>query len=381
MTGTSVSAPPAPARWGEPVEQTAMLRYLEQLGQWRDGRRTELEELDRAALAAPEADAVTADVTLSMALWQAVAARSDELERVWDSGRVGPVELQRLSSLVWGRLDAAGAGGTALAVSLPEACRLSDALAAQLRQRLSLDPVGLDLAAHLRSLRASLERIRDLIGAEPGGARDAAEQQLYRLDRRMAELTERAKRGADIGGLVGPLESEVALAERNLIVAHATRRDDERDRARALTLRAELVARAVTVARVADECVARVSPAPLLAVPRAEALGPVPQEPAAVDAYLGRLAAVDRALTHAEGAYRAPLEELGELGALLDAYHAKAAGTGRGDRPEVVEMYRQAAAVIGTVPVDLSRARAVVAAYQTLLGVTVTSQPPSGRTP
>ncbi|NTW41940.1 MAG: hypothetical protein HGA44_19010, partial [Cellulomonadaceae bacterium] len=137
-TGTSVTAPAAPARWGQPVEATAMLHYLDELGRWRDGRRTELDELDRAALASPDAAAVTGDVTLSMTLWQAVAGRYDELERVWDSGRVGPVELQKLSTLVWGRLDAAG-GGASLAVSLPEACRLSDALAGQLRQRLALD--------------------------------------------------------------------------------------------------------------------------------------------------------------------------------------------------------------------------------------------------
>ena len=359
-----------------------MLRYLEQLGRWRDARRTELDELDRAGLESPDPDAVTGDITLSMALWQAVAARYDELDRVWDSGRAGPVELQRLSSLVWGRLDAAGAGAASLAVSLPEACRLSDALAGQLRQRLSMDPVGLDLAAHLRTLRASLERVRDLVDAEPAGrAREEASERLHRLDRRMVDVAERAQRGADIGGLVGPLENDVALAERDLIVAGATRRDDERDRARAAALRDELVARAAAVAAVADECVARVRPAPLLAVPRTEALGPVPDDAAQVDAYLVRLAAVDRALTHAEQAYRAPMTELDGLRSLLDAYRAKATRTGRAAYPEVAEMYRQADAVIGEVPADLPRARAVVAAYQILLGDRASAPRPSGRTP
>ena len=359
-----------------------MLRYLEQLGRWRDARRTQLDELDRAALASPDPDAVTWDVTLSMTLWQAVAARYDELERVWDSGRVGQVELQRLSSLVWGRLDTAGAGPASLAVSLPEACRLSDALAGQLRQRLSLDPVGLDLAAHLRTLRASLERARDLVHAEPSGqVRDAAAERLGRLDRRFADVAERAQRGADVGGLVGPLETDVALAERDLIVAGATRRDDERDRARAAVLRDELVRRAVRVAEVADACVARVRPAPLLAVPRAEALGEVPDDAAEVDAYLVRLGAVDRALTHAEEAYRAPLAELDGLRSLLDVYRAKAARTGRAAYPEVAEVYRQADAVLGETPADLPRARAVVAAYQILLGDNASAPRPSGRTP
>ena len=75
----------------------------------------------------------------------------------------------------------------------------------------------------------------------------------------------------------------------------------------------------------------------------------------AVDAYLVRLAAVARALTLAEQAYGGPLAELADLRALLDVYHAKAAGTGHADHPEVAEMYKQALAVVGEVPADLPR--------------------------
>lgn len=378
----SAIAPEAPARMGQAVDPAAMLRYLEELGSWCERRRTELDELDRGALAAADTEALTDDVTLSMALWQAVAARHEELERVWDGGRVGQVERQRLSALVWGRLDAdAGPGTASLAVSVPEACRLSDALAAQLRRRLSLDPVGVDLGAHLRSVRATLERVRDLVPAEPvGSARDAVTERLRRLDLRLEDITRRAHRGADVGGLVGPLEADAALTERDLIVAAATRRDDERDRTRAGTLRTELIARAEHVTRVADDCVAQVRSAPNLAVPRVESLGPVPDEAKAVDAYLVRLAAVARALTLAEQTYRGPLAELDGLRALLDVYRAKASGTGRADRPEVAEMYRQALAVVSERPTDLPRARAVVAAYQALLGGSSSSPASTGRT-
>jgi hypothetical protein len=368
MPVTSVTAPDAPARMGEPVEPTAMLRYLEALGAWRDARRQELDELDRLALASPDSAALAPDVTLAMALWQAVAVRYGELEKVWDSGRVGIVERQRLSALVWGRLDAAGTGAS-LAVSLPEACRLSDALAAQLRLRLSLDPVGLDLAAHLRAMRAALERLRDLVSAEPAGpVRDGGAARLGRLERRLTELTGKAQRGADVGGLVGPWETDAAVAERDLIVAAATRRDAERNRARAEARRADLIAQAEAVARTADICVGRVRPAPTLGIPRVEALGPVPSDPAAVDAYLTRLDAVGRALAHAEEAYSAPLAEVDRLRALLDLYRAKAEGTGLTARLEVREMYRLAGAVVHDTPTDLPRARTVLAAYQTLLG-------------
>ncbi len=365
----ALTAPAAPGAWGQPVAPTAMLRFLDELGRWRDARRAELDELDRAALASTDAEnkaAVTGDVTLAMTLWQAVAVRCDEIERVWDSGRVLEPGLARLSTLIWGRLDSVD--GASLAVSLPEACRLSDAVTGQLRRRLSLDPVDLDQAAHLRALRASLERVRDLVAEEPAGAlRAGAAERVDRLDRRLAAVVEKARRGADVGGLVGPLESEVALMERDLIVGAATRRDDERDRERAERLRAELADRADTVARLVEVCVAAVRPAPVLGVPRVAALGPVPQDSAALDAYLDRLVDVGRALDRAEQAYRAPLAELAELRALLDAYRAKAEATGLASRAEVSGLHALAAAVLAEVPAELDRARAVVAAFRTLL--------------
>ena len=58
--------------WPSPAE---LLAYLDGLRRWRDGRRAELDQLDRAALAAAEPDALTGDLTLAMALWQAVSDR------------------------------------------------------------------------------------------------------------------------------------------------------------------------------------------------------------------------------------------------------------------------------------------------------------------
>jgi hypothetical protein len=235
--------------------------------------------------------------------------------------------------------------------------------------RLSLDPVGLDLAERLRAMRATLERVRDLAAATPAGpARAGATARLERLARRLGDVTERAGRGADVGGLLGPWESEAATTERDLIVGAATRRDEERARARAAALRDELLARATAASALVEECVARVIPAPTLAIPRVEALGPVPAEPRAVDAFLTRLGAVARALGQAEDAYRAPLAELDRLRARLELYRAKATGTGLVARPEVAEMYRLARAVLLETPTDLGRARAVLAAYQALLG-------------
>src|SRR6478672_11100664 len=185
----SATSPAAPGRLGQPLVAQEALRYLEALGEWRDQRKAELDLLDEAALQAPDQTAFTGDMLLSMALWKAVADRHDLLVATWDSGRVGQTELERLSTLVWGRVEAphviprpgsaAPASGQALpnagalAVSLPEACRLSDALATSLRARLGIDTSEADVIARLRQVRAAVERVRDLVGREPASSRAA----------------------------------------------------------------------------------------------------------------------------------------------------------------------------------------------------------------
>jgi hypothetical protein len=383
---TSATAPAAPGRLGQPLAAQDTLRYLEALGAWRDQRKAELDLLDEVALQAPDQSAFTGDLLLSMALWKAVADRHDLLVATWDSGRVGQTELERLSTLVWGRLDTTlqslahgGNGGSpttagALAVSLPEACRLSDALASSLRARLGIDASEADITARLRQLRASVERIRDLVDREPARSHAEASSVLARLDARVDEVTARVQRGADVGGLVGPLESDAARAERDLIVGSSNRRADAHDEARAKALRGELEARGAALRDLAARCVAQVSPAPRFAVPDVSTLGPVPTEPTAVDAYLVRLDAVGRAMTMAQDAYATALSERDELKGRLEAYAAKAAAlaASRSLDPEetgdLAELERRAAEVLRREPVDLARTHALVAAYQAYLG-------------
>lgn len=387
----SATAPAAPGRLGQPLVAQEALRYLEALGEWRDQRKAELDLLDQAALEAPDQAAFTGDMLLSMALWKAVADRHDLLLATWDSGRVGQTELERLSTLVWGRLDAtvisrpgastaaapAGARAGALAVSLPEACRLSDALAASLRARLGIDPSQADIQARVRTLRASVERVRDLVDREPAQAHAAASSMLSRLDARIADVLSRVQRGADVGGLLGPLEHDAARAERDLIVGASNRRADAHDEARARALRAELEARGAALRDLAARCVAQVAPAPRLAVPDVSALGPVPTDPAAVDAYLVRLDAVGRAMTMAQDAYASALSERDELRGRLGAYAAKAASLGGSSTSsgrdldaasDLQELERRGVDTLDREPVDLDRARALVAAYQAYLG-------------
>jgi len=389
--------PRPPGRIGEAISPEDALHYLEELGTWRDKRRGELDLLDEAALNAPgrgdSATGLTGDIMLSMALWKAVADRHDLLMATWDSGRVGQVERERLSTLIWGRLDATldprlakrpdvPSSSGALAVSLPEAMRLSDALAASLRARLSLDPTDADVAGRVRQLRAQLERVRDLVSAEPPETRDTFSRKLAKLDERLSEMVDKAKRGADVGGLVGPLEADAARTERDLIVGSATRAEAARDVARARQLRAELEARGAAIRDLAAQCVAAVNPAPRLAVPDVAALGPVPQNAAEVDAYLARLATVSRALNLAHAAYSTALDERSELRGRLEAYAIKAnrvsqtgnvKGTAGGNannnaKDDLDELFRRAEEALSARPADIARARALVAAHQAYLG-------------
>ena len=181
----------------------------------------------------------------------------------------------------------------ALAVSLPEACRLSDALAASLRARLGIDPSEADLQARLRALRASVERVRDLVDREPAqaprrglvGARPARPP--HRRRARQGQARRRRRRPPRARWSRTPPAPSATSSS-----VPSNRRADAHDEARARALRVELEARGAALRDLAARCVAQVAPAPRLAVPDVSALGPVPTDPAAVDAYLVRLDAV-----------------------------------------------------------------------------------------
>lgn len=386
VAGTT--APPAPGRLGVPVEPAAAMSYLDALVRWRDDRRRELDQLDAAALQSPKKDELTHDITLSFALWKAASDRSELLVATWDSGRVGQVERERMSALIWGRLDATldpslntaprlnkGAGQNSLpagmAISLPEACRLSDALAAQLRVRLELDPSGLQVAEHVRQLRAQLERIRDQVSLEPvGPLQDAGRRDLDRLAGRLDEIAEKASRGGDVGGLLGPLEIDAAKSERDLIVNAATRRDSSAKVDQARTLRADLQAREAALHSLVAQCLQTVEPAPHYAVPDVEAIGPVPNTLAALDAYLSRLGQVSRALMMAQDAYSQAMHEHGELRSRLDAYHAKAVALRIAEDADVAQAYTMAVQALDRKPSRMIIASQLVSLYQSYLTIT-----------
>ena len=371
-----VSAPVAPGRMGSALDPQAAQTYLDELGRWRDGRRHELDELDKAALQASTGSSATGDILLSMALWKAVSDRYEMLLATWSSGRVGVTELTRMSTLIWGRLHTSAASG--LSVSLPEACRLSDALLSQLRVKLGLDPSGAEITERIRQLRAQMERIREQIDLEPAGdAQQRAALEQSRLARRLKEIADKAGRGGDVAGLLGPLEIEAATFERDLIVNSARRRDAAALLQRAREQRADLQAREAALRRIVEDCVRRVDPAPRYAVPDAAALGPVPNTRDELEPYLHRLDQVSRAMTIAQAAYVKALRDREELDSRLEAYRAKAEATGVAEVADVAQAYQLARNALDERPSRMVLAQQLVTVYQTYLQTT--PAPPGSR--
>jgi hypothetical protein len=379
LGGVATTAPPAPGRLGVALETAAAGRYLSGLEHWVTARRAELDALDAAALSSPRGATATPDLLLSMALWQAVADRSALLATTWNGGRVGAVERERLSTLVWGRLDTAvpsAAGAAGLAVSLPEACRLSDALVASLRVRLGLDLSAAELTTRLRALRAQLERIRDQVGLEPPGSRQQeAAGTAARLGRRLGELTDKAGRGGDVDGLLGPLEIEAATFERDLIVGAARRREASGRLTRARELYRALEAREAALQQLVAEAVATVTPAPRYAVPDVSALGSVPNTPGELSGYLERLEKVGRAMTVVQTAYGEALAAHRELTGRLDAFRAKAVALGVAEQSDLVRAHALATETLDRRPCPMSIAEQLVELYVAYLGVATPASP------
>ncbi len=365
----NVTAPAAPGGLGQAPQPFAIREYLDGLDGWVRGRRHELDQLDAAALAAGRGRETGSDIALSLALWKAVSDRFQQMSAVFDGGRVLGAEREKIAALIWGRLDAAQglAGVSAMAVTVPEACKLSDALAAQLRTTLALSPGADRAAARIRALRAQCERLRDQVALEPAVGRDPVVERLAALMARLEDLATKAARGADVGGLLGPLEHEAAVFERDLIVGNARRRGARAQVVEARAQLAELTTRAEALRALAERCVATVEPAPRYAVPDPSTLGPVPNTPDALEPYLDRLARVDQALSVVQDAYAGAMAEHTDLTALLDAYAAKARALGVAERDDLAQSEARAREVLARRPAPIGVCRALVTAYQTWL--------------
>lgn len=360
-------APTPPGALGIAAQPGQVLSYLGSLENWIRQRRAELDSIDAEVISSGRQAELTADVALAMSLWQAVRTRQELVLQTWDSGRVAAVELERISGLIWGRLDATVTAGQPVAASLPEACRLCDAIVAQLRARLNTDPQAEQQVIRLRTLRAQAERIRDQIGLEPSAAAPVATARLNQVLARLGDLEARRERGADIGGLLGTLEIEAARFERDLIVGAAQRREAIDLLTTARERRAALQARQEALAGLADGATAALWPVPRIQVPDLAELGTLPNTAAALTDHLSRLGAFEAGLGLAEQQWSAALTSLDAARGLPGVLRAKADSLGVAQDPLLLRLLTLAEDTLAFRPAPLPVGEALLAACRARL--------------
>jgi len=325
----TVPWPPGSAQ--SPATAQQVLAYLGALGPWIEQAREDLDRLDHK-VQETGTPAGTQDIAMTLSVWQAIKTRYDDLVRVWDSGRVTDLELRTLAAMTWGSLNDMLTPGTTLnagaglPISLPEACRMLEALIAQLSSRYQLAPVPTETTARIANLRAQAERIRDQAALDPPAIRQTTSAAIAALTADLTALADKADRGADVGGILGPLEVRAARLERDLIVGHAERAQLAEKAALAAKRRTALIAREQSVADLVAATRAMVTPAPKYAVPHIEALGDVPDTAAGLDAFLARLDQASTALDFVQQANQQAQGAKAALTARLEK--AEAAHTG-----------------------------------------------------
>jgi hypothetical protein len=363
--GALGAAPVPPGSLTKPPAAREVLLYLDAFGKWVVALRGALDNLDARAQVAQDPGAYTQDIVLAMSLWNSIDARRQEIERVWDSGRVLENELAQIATLIWGRLtDPLGAPS---AFTLPEACTLVAALNDRLTAVLAADAVaGSGAAARIEPLRAALKRCHQqatLLG-----------RPVTRIEELSAEL-EAAVKGSNptlIGDAVTRIDAEVAILERDLIKEAATRAGIAFQQTELRKRYDDLVAKIVETNELAARCREKIVNPPNLAVPSVAALGEPPAADttnanatrAALEKYAEQFGRIAAAVSVAHDRYQAPLQEREDLRGLLGAYHHRMREKGLSEDAALDDRYKAAHAVLYSAPCDLAAARDLVREYQ-----------------
>lgn len=358
-------APVPPGSLTKPAPARDVLKYLDALGKWVVALRGALDNLDARSQVAQDPGAYTQDIVLAMSLWNSIDARRQELERVWDSGRVLENELAQIATLAWGRLS--DPFGAPSAFTLPEACTLAAALNDRLSAVLAADAVaGSGAAARIEPLRAALTRCREQAAA--------LGLPLTRIDELAAAL-ETAVKGSNpkaIAEAVTRIDHEVALMERDLIKEASARAGIAFQQTELRRRYDELAAKIAATAALAARCREKIAHPPNLAVPTLAGLGEPPTgekknwettrvELASYAEKFGRIAA---AVNVAHDRYQAPLSERDDLRGLLGAYRHRAGDNALGEDAALQNRFQAAHDVLYSAPCDLVAARRLVREYQ-----------------
>ena len=372
MSSRYAVAPTPPTGPGEQPEDRAVDHYLSELARWRVRREHELSALDEVTRTHADRDGLNEDVTASMTLYHAIAQRHDLLLATWEDARDGDGEREWVSTLLWGVLEMPDGDPHALALSLPDALRMSDALAASLRARTGADVEELPVRQRAASLRADLDRLEGVVSRDDSAVAQVAASVDPELTGRLAEARLRLDglgRRADDEALVaiGELESELAGLERALLVAAAEEAHGTVDVDQARAERDQLVAKGEAVRALAARVLESVTPAPTRGIPDVTALGEVPTGDSELTAYMGNLERVGRALDQAHATYAAALAEYADLADRAQRLASTLAGCGAPTSVDLSGMLTAAKESLHNKPADVRRAAALVAAQEAYL--------------
>jgi len=360
-----MTLPQAPGSAQQPPTAQEMLAYLGQLGDWVTACRNDLDRIDQKVQSVNPVQGVQ-DVAMTLTVWQAIDHRYTDLMNAWDSGRVTDVDLRKLGVMIWSDLNDQLTPGTTLgnggglALSLPEACRMLEALISQLSARYQLADVPTEASTRIAALRAQLERIRNQAALDPPAVQQITQPTVSALAADITNLVDAADRGADVGGILGPLEVRAARLERDLIVGHAERQMLAGQIQQAQSRRAGLVAREREVTELAVRTREAVTPAPKYAVPRIEALGEVPTTTAELNAYLARLDQAGKALDVVQQANLRALAHKSDLALRLE----KAEAGKTGNDPLATSLNTQIRQLLQQNPAPLAVVEPLIAAYE-----------------
>ena len=215
------------------------------------------------------------------------------------------------------------------------------------------------------ALDRELERVRAALEEADG---DVAQELTGRFEEVADDVA--ALHDADEPGLadVGAAQSRLAAVDREVIVAATSHAHEHADREQAEAERAHLVARGEAVRSLAQRVLDSVRPAPRLGIPDVTALGDVPEEDDAVEAYVVNLERVGRALDQAHATYSAALAEYADLADRAERLAKTLAGCGAPTSVDLAGMLTAAKESLHTRPADVQRASALIAAQEAYLG-------------
>jgi hypothetical protein len=362
----SLTAPPGPA---------AAQQWLSAAQRWLAVAGKVVARLDADAAAATVPDAYSSDVVLAVTLTQTVTER---LRAVGEA--LGQGAVDGLGELCHGRRPVGpnltgGAGG----FNVTEAAALLGAVVDRLSAAVAADAVvASGVAATLGALRARIAQLGQ-VAAATGLDVDARAWE-RELDDAIA-----AQDPARIRRVVAEVARRVAMFE-----AAVAQVADDQQRARAagaalVTVRARAAGLRREVVDLAGQNAEKIADPPRLGIPDPDALGPVPEVPAAQDPggwaelarsledHLARANRVVAALEVAEVRFRSTLDSRDALRGLLGAYRDRQLA--RSASRDLDAAYRAAHDSVWVAPCDLTVAHRLVDAYATAVRA---ATPPTG---